>query len=106
MDLEKEEAVSVCVVGHYVIEAVFRDGTRRRIDIEPYLGRGVFEPLGDPALFAQVAIDPTFGTVCWPTGADLSPEFAYYGEAGPPPGYYGGDQAPAEDAGPALADRR
>lgn len=105
MDLEKEEAVSVCVVGTYSIEAVFRDGTQRRIDMEPYLTKGVFAPLRDPALFAQVAVDPNFGTVFWPTGADLSPEFLYYGEEGPPPGYYGEATAPAEEPAAALADR-
>lgn len=34
---------------------------------------GVFEPLRDPAYFAQVTVDPELGTVVWPNGADLDP---------------------------------
>lgn len=72
-------ATSVQVVKPYVIEVVFEDGTRRRIDLEPELRGGVFEPLRDPEVFAMATIDPDWGTVCWPTGADLSPEFLYEG---------------------------
>lgn len=34
---------------------------------------GVFEPLRDPAFFAQVRVDPEAGTLVWPNGADLDP---------------------------------
>ncbi len=43
----------------------------------------MFEPLRDPDLFAQAALDPTCGSVSWPTGADLAPEFWYYGDVNP-----------------------
>ena len=100
-----EEAVSVRVVKPYVIEVVFADGFTRQIDIEPMFWGEVFAPLLDPNLFAQVAVDPTFGSVYWPTGADLAPEFLYYGEEGPPPGYYEQRQE-AEEAAPALSEPR
>jgi hypothetical protein len=32
----------------------------------------------------------------WPNRADVAPEFLYYGEAGPPPGYYEPEPAGAE----------
>ncbi len=83
-----EGAVSVRVVRPYVIDVRFEDGRQRQIDIEPFFWGEVFAPLRDPDLFAQVGVDPTFGSVFWPTGADLAPEFLYYGEAGPPAGYY------------------
>ena len=39
---------------------------------------GVFEPLGEPAFFAQVAVvDTVAGTIAvdtWPNGVDLDPE--------------------------------
>ena len=101
-----EEAVSVRVVKPYVIEVTFRDSTRRQIDIEPYFWGEVFAPLRDPALFAQVAVDPTFGSVCWPTGADLAPEFLYYGPEGPPPGYYDPVDLDVDEPAPTVADPR
>ena len=37
----------------------------------------VFEPLKDPAYFAQVTVDAELGTVVWPNGADLAPDALY-----------------------------
>jgi hypothetical protein len=34
----------------------------------------MFEPLGDVAYFAKVAVDPDLGTVVWPNGVDLAPD--------------------------------
>ena len=90
-----ERAIGVRVIPPYIIEVTFDGGTRRLIDMEPDLWGEVFEPLRDPALFAQAAVDPTFGSVYWPTGADLAPEFLYYGDEGPPPGFY--DPQPHDD---------
>ncbi len=100
-----EKAKAVTVIPPYVIEVTFRDGSRRRIDMEPELWGEVFAPLRDPSLFAQAAVDPTFGSVFWPTGADVAPEFLYYGEDGPPPGFYEPSDEP-EEATVAGADRR
>jgi hypothetical protein len=55
----------------------FDDGTVRDLDLEDRLEGPVFEPLRDPELFAQVAIDRESGTVTWPTGADLDPSAIY-----------------------------
>ncbi len=68
-------AVAVRTLEPYRLEVVFQDGTCRVIDIEPLLYGEVFAPLRDPALFAQATIDPLFGAVLWPNGADLAPEF-------------------------------
>jgi len=61
----------------YVLAVTFDDGTRREVDVEPLLFGEMFEPLRDYACFAQAAVDPVLGTVVWPNGADLSPEFLY-----------------------------
>ena len=78
-----EKAAMVRIVEPYVIEVTFTDGHRRQTDIEPLFRGEVFAPLRDPELFAQAAVDPQGGSVYWPTGADLAPEFLYYGEDTP-----------------------
>jgi hypothetical protein len=79
MEHPREKAIAVTVKRPYVIEVTFNDGVRREIDIEPLMWGSAFEPLRDPELFAQASVTPTLGSVFWPTGADLAPEFLYYG---------------------------
>jgi hypothetical protein len=76
-----ETVTSVSVVRAYVLEVGFSDGTRRTVDIEPLLHGEMFAALRDPALFSQAEVDPVLGTVVWPNGADISPEFLYSVEA-------------------------
>jgi hypothetical protein len=72
-----EIVTAVRVIEPYVLEIHFADGVRRRIDIEPVLYGSMFEPLRDVALFEQVSVDPVLGTIIWPNGADISPEYLY-----------------------------
>src|SRR5262249_5678639 len=37
----------------------------------------LFEPLRDPARFAEVQVNADLGTICWPNEADLAPEVLY-----------------------------
>jgi hypothetical protein len=83
MERRFERAVAVRVLRPYVLEVTFDDGVRREVDIEPLFWGEVFRPLRDPDLFAQATVDPDWGSVYWPTGADLAPEFLYYGEDTP-----------------------
>lgn len=55
----------------------FSDGTEGEIDLSGELWGPVFEPLADPAVFAQVAVNPELRTIVWPNGADFAPEFLY-----------------------------
>jgi Protein of unknown function (DUF2442) len=72
------DVTGVHVLGGYVLELTFSTGEVRVLDVAPYLWGPVFEPLRDPAVFAQVIVDPEAGTIAWPaTGADLSPEELY-----------------------------
>lgn len=57
----------------YTLKLKFNDGLSRTIDFEPILEGELFGPLRDPALFAQVRIDPEIHTVVWPSGADFDP---------------------------------
>ena len=63
----------------------FEDGVEGVVDLTGSLTfRGVFEPLQDPAYFAQVRVDPESGTVTWPNGADLDPDGLYADVTGQP----------------------
>ena len=62
-------------VGNYDVELTFSDGRRGVANLTDALWGPVFEPLRDPALFAQLWVDPELQTLVWPNGADLAPEY-------------------------------
>lgn len=61
----------------YRIWLRFEDGTEGEIDLAGELSGEVFEPLRDRTVFAGFAVNPDTGTIEWPNGADLAPEFLY-----------------------------
>lgn len=61
----------------YRIWLRFDDGTEGEIDLAGELNGEVFEPLRDRTVFASFAVNPDTGTIEWPDGADLAPEFLY-----------------------------
>ena len=63
--------------GAYRIWLRFADGLSGEIDLESELWGPVFEPLKDEVEFAKVFVHPDWGTIAWPNGADLAPEFLY-----------------------------
>ena len=65
---------SADICGDYRLHLEFNDGTSKTVDLEGQLRGPIFEPLKDPAYFAQGALDPICGTVVWPNGADIAPE--------------------------------
>lgn len=66
-----------CVIAKedFSLELWFNDGTHRLFDARPYLERGVFTCLKDPAKFKQAFIG--LDTVCWPGNIDIAPETLY-----------------------------
>lgn len=80
---EVEVAVAVKVLSSYVLEVTFADGAVRTVDVEPLLHGPMFEALRAPKFFARAEIDEELGTVVWPNGADISPEFLYRGAPEP-----------------------
>ena len=66
---------SVRPLGGHLLAVTFTDGTEREVDLGGALDGEVFEPLRDEAVFATAFVDPETGTVAWPNGADLAPEF-------------------------------
>jgi hypothetical protein len=68
---------SVKALGGYRLRLRFEDGTTGDVDLGDELWGPMFEPLKDPALFAQVYVDEACGTIVWPNGADFAPEWLY-----------------------------
>jgi hypothetical protein len=62
------------IVGPYTLALRFEDGTEQIIDFRPVLEGEVLSPLQDLDVFNSVELDPTFGTIQWPNGADFDPE--------------------------------
>jgi hypothetical protein len=71
------------VLQDYVVRLEFDDGFVRVVDLGPELRGPVFEPLRDPDVFRKVAVDREIGTIVWPNGADLAPEFLRWGNEPP-----------------------
>ena len=61
--------------GGYRLWLRFNDGAEGEVDLGPELEGPIFEPLRDPRVFAQVAVDPDARTIAWPNDADFAPEF-------------------------------
>lgn len=61
----------VKVVGPHSLELAFDNGVRKRVNLRRELYDPVFEPLRDPAYFAQAYLDPDSRTVPGPTKPTL-----------------------------------
>ena len=60
----------------WTILATFETGERRRYDVGPLLGRGVFRSIATPDAFAALGVDE-MGGVTWDAGPDLSRDTVY-----------------------------
>ncbi|MBK8430121.1 MAG: DUF2442 domain-containing protein [Chloroflexi bacterium] len=65
-------------ISDYKVEVLFNNGQQGVADLSELVGEGVFAPLQDQALFAQVQVDDELETLVWPVGVDVAPEFVYY----------------------------
>jgi hypothetical protein len=61
----------------YRLRLEFNNGSVREADLESELWGEVFEPLKSPEIFKLAALNSETGTVEWPNGADLAPEYLY-----------------------------
>lgn len=69
------EVVDVRHAGGHRLFLRFADGAAGEVDFAQHLCfDGVFAPLRDPGAFGQARIDPDWGSVAWPGGADLCPD--------------------------------
>lgn len=67
-------ATAVEVVADHRVRVWFDDGSEGEVGFRDDDFHGVFEPLRDPAFFAQIAVDEQLGTIVWPNNADIAPE--------------------------------
>jgi Protein of unknown function (DUF2442) len=72
-----EDVIEVRYVSGYTVWIRFEDGTEGEVDLSTELHGPVFEPLRESTYFARVRVNPDTGTIEWPNGADLAPEFLY-----------------------------
>jgi hypothetical protein len=73
-------ATSVQVLPGYRLAVTFDDGMSGMVDCTTWLyerDTGLYAPLRDPKLFAQVYVNPECGVIEWPNGADVAPETLY-----------------------------
>lgn len=63
--------------GGHALHLRFSDGVAGDVDLRDDLHGPVFEPLRDPSRFAEAFVDAELGTVVWPNGADIAPEYLY-----------------------------
>lgn len=59
----------------YELLVTFSNGSRKKVDLKPYLQGEVFGELMDKSKFVQYGLTRT--TIEWANGADLAPEFLY-----------------------------
>jgi hypothetical protein len=67
--------VGVVANPDFTLSLTFSDGARRRFDVKPFLGRGVFQELAKFDYFRQVCV--TLGSVAWPNEQDFCPDTMY-----------------------------
>ncbi len=70
-----ETVIQVRAREDFHLEIKFDTGEIRLFDARPYLERGVFQCLKNPAQFRQAYV--AFDTVCWPGNLDIAPEILY-----------------------------
>jgi hypothetical protein len=73
----KWDVVDVRPEANWTLHVRFTDGLVGRVRFSPEFFTGVFEPVRDPAVFAQVFVD--HGAVAWPGDLDLAPDAMYAG---------------------------
>lgn len=66
----------VKILDGYNVSLQFSDGTKKIVDLDPYLHGPVFRAVRRMGVFRKVVIDE-FGGLAWPNGADLCPDALY-----------------------------
>ena len=62
----------------YKVAVCFNNGKQGVADLSDVLTGGIFEPLKDKAIFANLRVDKELATLVWENGADIAPEYIYF----------------------------
>jgi len=62
----------------YKVQLVFNNAREGTADLSDSLDGPVFEPLKDEVYFAQLKLNQVLGTISWPNGVDLAPEYLFF----------------------------
>ena len=66
------KVISVEPMGDYKLKIELSNGRKGVFDVSPYIDKGVFKELKEPAHFRSVR--PALGGIMWPHEQDFSPE--------------------------------
>ncbi|NEO32104.1 MAG: DUF2442 domain-containing protein [Symploca sp. SIO3C6] len=73
-----KDIISVKPLENYQLCLKFEDNQEGIVDISQLIEfKGIFAPLEDLTYFAQVKVNPEWGTIYWENGADLDPDVLY-----------------------------
>lgn len=73
-----KDIVAVNPLENYQLHLKFEDNQEGVVDISQLIEfTGIFAPLQDLTYFAQVKLNPEWGTIYWENGADLDPDVLY-----------------------------
>lgn len=68
------------LIGDHALRLVFEDGFTREVDLGPVLAGRLLGALRDPEFFRRVQLNPKYGSLEWPNGADFDPIMLYHWE--------------------------
>lgn len=68
------------LIGEHSLRLFFEDGFSREVDLGPVLAGKLLGPLRDPEFFKRVRLNPKYGSLEWPNGADFDPLILYHWE--------------------------
>ncbi|GAB4396688.1 MAG: DUF2442 domain-containing protein [Anaerolineales bacterium] len=73
-----KDIVQVRPLPNFCLWLQFEDGVQGIVNLREIVPfTGIFEALQNPQFFAQVAVNPEWGTIFWENGADLDPDVLY-----------------------------
>ena len=75
--MEIREIIRAKYIKPYIVEVIFDDYKKGRVDLRPYLNKGILQELQDKKLFKRFTVDKELGTIVWGNGADIAPETLY-----------------------------
>jgi hypothetical protein len=71
------EVTQAIYIKDYIIHLTFNNGVSGDINLQQYLGNGVFKELLNEEKFKTFELNKESGTICWDNGADIAPDTLY-----------------------------